>query len=117
MHLKAPGGEHGMGKCCHGKNAKDLVIPVPLSTVVKKPDSKPSDPNDGIIYELLRDGELFIAARGGAGGHGNHYYLSNMVRKPLKAEQGGFGETVKSTQKYISLQINPIINLFRPCTT
>jgi hypothetical protein len=44
--------------------------------------------------ELVQHGEMFIAARGGAGGHGNAFYLSNMVRKPLKAEEGGRGEKV-----------------------
>uniref|UniRef100_A0A914H1X9 Uncharacterized protein n=1 Tax=Globodera rostochiensis TaxID=31243 RepID=A0A914H1X9_GLORO len=34
-------------------------------------------------------------ARGGAGGHGNAFYLSNMVRKPLKAEEGGRGEETR----------------------
>jgi GTP-binding protein len=47
-----------------------------------------------IVYELLEDGEIFIGARGGAGGHGNHFYLSNQVRKPIKAEFGGLGEHV-----------------------
>lgn len=43
----------------------------------------------------MEDGEIFIAARGGAGGHGNHFYLSNAVRKPMKAEYGGKGEKVR----------------------
>lgn len=45
-----------------------------------------------MLHELIEPGEVFLAARGGAGGHGNHFYLSNQVRKPLKAELGGVGE-------------------------
>lgn len=37
---------------------------------------------------------MFIAARGGCGGHGNNFYLSNLMRKPVKAETGGRGEIV-----------------------
>jgi len=47
-----------------------------------------------IVYELTKPDELFIAARGGAGGHGNLFYLSNDVRAPQKAEVGGKGEIV-----------------------
>jgi GTP-binding protein len=47
-----------------------------------------------IIHELLEEDEIFIAARGGAGGRGNNFYVSNQVRKPIKAEYGGRGEQV-----------------------
>ena len=69
-------------------------MPVPLNTLIKRPSSDELRPSKDIIWELTRDGEMFIAARGGAGGHGNAFYLSNMVRKPLKAEEGGSGEKV-----------------------
>lgn len=51
--------------------------------------------DDRILHELMRQDEIFIAARGGAGGHGNHFYVSNEVRKPLKAEVGAQGERVR----------------------
>lgn len=47
------------------------------------------------MHELLEEDEMFVAARGGAGGHGNNFYLSNQVRKPAKAEFGGLGEDVR----------------------
>lgn len=45
---------------------------------------------------------MFIAARGGVGGRGNQFYVSNEVRKPFKAEYGGEGEEVL----FISLLIS-----------
>jgi GTP-binding protein len=45
----------------------------------------------------LEEDEVYIAARGGAGGHGNNFYLSNQSRKPVKAEFGGLGEIVAYT--------------------
>jgi GTPase len=84
-----------MEKCCHGKSGEHLYISVPLNTLIKKPSADELRPSKKIIWELKRHGEMFIAARGGAGGHGNAFYLSNMVRKPLKAEEGGRGEKVQ----------------------
>lgn len=46
------------------------------------------------MSELSEDGDVFIAARGGAGGHGNRFYLSNEHRAPAVAEEGGKGETI-----------------------
>jgi GTP-binding protein len=45
----------------------------------------------------MEEDEIFIAARGGAGGHGNNFYVSNQVRKPCKAELGAKGEVVNYT--------------------
>uniref|UniRef100_A0AC35FI99 Mitochondrial ribosome-associated GTPase 2 n=1 Tax=Panagrolaimus sp. PS1159 TaxID=55785 RepID=A0AC35FI99_9BILA len=85
---KGKNGIFGAPKCCHGKNAEHLYLKVPLNTIIK-----PYDSNE-IIHELYKPGELFIAARGGAGGHGNNFYISNEMRKPMKAEVGGQGESV-----------------------
>ncbi|VDN50225.1 unnamed protein product [Dracunculus medinensis] len=89
-HLKsviiAKNGEFGKGQCCHGKNAEHCYIKVPVGTVFKKPSS------NTIVADLKAHGSIFLAARGGAGGHGNLFYLSNSLRTPLKAEFGGRGE-------------------------
>ncbi|KAJ1355765.1 hypothetical protein KIN20_013302 [Parelaphostrongylus tenuis] len=83
---KADRGEFGGSKSCHGKSAEHLEIPVPIGTLFK---------NDGrIVYELPREGDVFLGARGGAGGHGNQFYVSNEVRKPIKFEVGGKGEEI-----------------------
>ncbi|KAI1729723.1 GTP1/OBG domain-containing protein [Ditylenchus destructor] len=90
--IVAENGKHGGEKCCDGTSAPHLHVPVPLHTIVRK---SASNSEGTVIHELSREGELFIAARGGAGGHGNTFYLSNAVRKPVKAELGGSGEEVK----------------------
>lgn len=94
VFLRAEGGFKGQGKCCHGKNGGHLYVSVPLNTLIKKPTTDELRHSKDVIHELSRDGELFIGARGGAGGHGNAFYVSNMIRKPLKAEEGGRGEKV-----------------------
>ncbi|KAK6728151.1 hypothetical protein RB195_005667 [Necator americanus] len=83
---KAGRGDFGGSKSCHGKSAEHLEIRVPVGTVFKNGDT--------VVFELANEGDVFLAARGGAGGHGNQFYVSNEVRKPFKAEVGGRGEEV-----------------------
>lgn len=47
-----------------------------------------------VVIDLKKDKAVFLAAIGGAGGHGNRFYKSNEVRVPLKAELGACGEEV-----------------------
>uniref|UniRef100_A0A0N4ZTR1 OBG-type G domain-containing protein n=1 Tax=Parastrongyloides trichosuri TaxID=131310 RepID=A0A0N4ZTR1_PARTI len=89
--IKAGNGEYGMSKSCHGKSASHRIINVPLNTIISRPKIDEINIKEEII-ELVNDGEIFIAARGGAGGHGNQFYVSNEIRKPTKAEIGGLGE-------------------------
>ncbi|CAB3408536.1 unnamed protein product [Caenorhabditis bovis] len=81
---RAQNGEFGHSKSCHGKSAEHKEILVPIGTVFKC---------DGdVVYEVNKEDDIFIAARGGIGGKGNQFYVSNEVRKPVKAEFGGQGE-------------------------
>uniref|UniRef100_A0A0N5AAQ7 OBG-type G domain-containing protein n=1 Tax=Syphacia muris TaxID=451379 RepID=A0A0N5AAQ7_9BILA len=87
--LRAKSGVHGMPKGHHGKSAEHLIIKVPVSTFFR-------NSYDGeVVASLNADKSIFLAARGGAGGKGNQFYLTNEVRKPLKAELGGIGEEVQ----------------------
>ena len=60
---------------------------VPLGTQVKSYETRQ------LLAELSTEGQSYILGRGGAGGHGNHFYLSNEERGPAIAEQGGEGES------------------------
>jgi GTP-binding protein len=55
-------------------------------------DSNLRDRQYKIIADLSERGDMFVAARGGAGGKGNHFFLSNENRQPRVSEQGGEGE-------------------------
>ncbi|GAU94913.1 hypothetical protein RvY_06612 [Ramazzottius varieornatus] len=78
-------GESGRSKNCHGKCAEHTVIKVPVGTLFR-------DENQNPVIELKKDNEKFIAARGGAGGRGNAFFLSNENRAPMVKENGGMGE-------------------------
>lgn len=80
-------GKRGRGKHMHGAHGEDKIIKVPLGTLIKEKDK--------IISDLNEHDAKFIAARGGAGGHGNHFFLSNTNRHPDMAEYGADGEMRK----------------------
>ena len=46
----------------------------------------------GLLGSLEKPGEVFVVARGGAGGKGNHFFLSNEDRAPARAELGAKGQ-------------------------
>lgn len=89
--ISGKSGEKGSAKHCHGKNAEHTLIPVPLRTLFRnKADGK-------FVIELTEEGEQFVAARGGAGGKGNAFFLSNEIRAPMVRELGGVGERKEFT--------------------
>ncbi len=82
---RATDGGHGSGQKRHGARGKDIVVPVPVGTVVR-------DSQDAVQCDLSVDGDRFLIAEGGQGGRGNARFLSNRRRAPAFAEQGEKGE-------------------------
>jgi GTP-binding protein len=84
---KAEKGQHGMGKKMHGKDGKDLIVPVPVGTVIK--DAYTGD----ILIDLDRAGKEAIVARSGRGGLGNAHFATPTRQAPRFAQKGEEGET------------------------
>ncbi len=86
QQYKAEKGQHGMGKNMHGKNGKDLIIPVPAGTLIK-------DFESGETYcDLTIEGQEFTAAQGGRGGLGNSHFKTATRQAPRFAQPGEPGE-------------------------
>ncbi len=84
--LKAPNGENGRGKNQHGKGADDLVVKVPLGTVV-------TDLETGlIIADLSHKDQEEVIAKGGRGGRGNTAFKTQTNTAPNYSENGEEGE-------------------------
>ena len=82
--LIAEDGKAGSGQKSSGKSGKDLLVEVPIGTVVKR---------DGeIIADLTHDQERAIVAHGGDGGYGNWHFRSSTRQVPKIAELGNPGE-------------------------
>jgi GTP-binding protein len=86
-HLfQAGSGKHGSGQNRHGKSGEDLVLEVPLGTMVKDVDSGES------LADLTELGQRWVAARGGLGGRGNARFASSTRQVPRFAQEGQEGE-------------------------
>ena len=87
--IKGYKGENGMGKGMHGKNAEDIIIPVPEGTVVIDYDT------GLVIADLTKDGDTHVIVKGGRGGRGNMAFATQSNPAPRYAENGEPGEKVK----------------------
>ena len=80
--FKAEAGENGGIKNMHGRCAKELVIKVPVGTVVK--DVK----TGSVIADLTKNGQKVLVAKGGRGGRGNARFATAQKRAPQFCEPG-----------------------------
>lgn len=84
--FRAGRGENGGNKDCYGKGAEDIVLRMPVGTVI-------SDLDTGeVIADLDEDGKEVLVARGGRGGLGNLHFKSSVNRAPRKRTMGEEGE-------------------------
>ena len=97
---EAQPGEDGHGKNCFGKDGSDLVIKVPVGTVVRDVES------GAVMADLKADGEKYVAARGGKGGKGNVMFKNSVRQAPNFAEAGGF-----AVEKKIELELKLIADV------
>lgn len=82
----AGNGEKGRSYHMTGKNGKNVLVNVPTGTILR-------DEAGELIVELNQDKiSSFVAARGGAGGKGNYYFLSNDNKRPRQFELGHKGQ-------------------------
>jgi len=85
-HFQAIHGQHGRGKDKHGRKAEDLVVKVPLGTLVR--DASTED----LLGDLTSDGQRLVVARGGHGGKGNARFATATRQAPRFATPPGEGE-------------------------
>jgi GTP-binding protein len=84
--FRAEHGKNGSGGNRQGRSGEDLVVEVPIGTVVKNSE-------DGeIVADLTEAGQRSIAAKGGRGGKGNAHFVSSTHRTPRFAQEGQPGE-------------------------
>ncbi|PBB06786.1 GTPase ObgE [Salimicrobium humidisoli] len=84
-HFKARRGENGMNQKKHGKNADDLVVPVPPGTTVRNAAT------GELIADLLEHKQRAVIAAGGRGGRGNAKFATARNRAPEISENGTLG--------------------------
>jgi GTP-binding protein len=93
-YFKAGRGRDGAGQKKHGKKGADLVLAVPVGTVVS--DKSPLE-GDSLIADLARDGQTVVVAKGGRGGKGNVHFATATNQAPQIAQPGEAGEELTLT--------------------
>jgi len=96
QHFKAEDGRNGEGNNREGRSGEDLIIPVPVGTVI----SEIKDGNESFLADLAEDGAEYVVAKGGKGGKGNASFKSSTNQAPRKATKGEKGE-----EKYLKLEL------------
>lgn len=99
-HYRAERGERGGGANKQGASAPDLIIKVPLGTVVRDPETKQ------VLADLVEPGMRFLAARGGRGGWGNSHFATSTHKAPNYAERGEPGE-----ERWLELELKMLADV------
>ncbi|AEE96700.1 GTPase ObgE [Mahella australiensis] len=100
VHYKAQRGQHGQGSNMRGRNGEDLIIKVPVGTVVIDAESSM------IIGDLINDGQQIIVAYGGKGGKGNAHFTTSVRQTPRFAQEGEPGQ-----ERWVILELKMIADV------
>lgn len=97
---KAMRGEHGKGSNMKGRDGEDLIIRVPVGTIVKDAETGQT------LADLDREGKEFTVARGGKGGLGNAHFATPTHQTPRYAQPGQKGE-----ERWIILELKLVADV------
>lgn len=97
---KAKSGQPGGSSLKDGRNGENIIIKIPVGTIVKSADT------GEVLYDFKQNGERFVVAKGGRGGKGNSNFATPVNRTPRYAEPGKKGE-----QKLLSLELKLIADV------
>lgn len=87
----AESGEQGGKRNCHGKNGEDLILKVPLGTVIKEAES------NKVIADMSGENTRQVVLTGGRGGLGNQHFATSTMQAPKYAQPG---------QPFMELEVN-----------
>jgi GTPase len=97
-HFKGQNGGPGRGQKMHGKAGQDVIIPVPIGTVVRT--------DEGFLADLARPDELVMVARSGRGGLGNVHFKTSTNQAPRVAQRGEPGE-----ERWLTLELKTLADV------
>ncbi len=83
---KAKRGEHGKGSNMTGRGGQDIVIKLPVGTMIRDAET------EQVLFDLARPGQRVVLAKGGRGGRGNARFVSPTNQTPREWEPGTPGE-------------------------
>ncbi len=89
-HFKAERGRDGSGSKKHGRNGENLILKVPLGTLIYTV----ADSREYFLADLNEEGQQVLVAKGGRGGLGNVHFATPSNQAPQKATSGEKGKEV-----------------------
>ena len=97
-HFRAPNGKSGKGKRQAGRDGSDVIINVPMGTILYDDDS------GDLIADLIRNNQQVVILKGGLGGKGNTHFASSTNRAPRFAQPGipGNKKNIRLSLKYLA---------------
>ena len=99
-HFKAEHGTHGGTQKRNGKRGEDLIIEVPIGTVIRDAET------GTILADITSEEHKIMALEGGKGGRGNVHFASSVNQAPRIAERGEPGE-----EKWVTLELKLIADV------
>ncbi len=102
--VKAESGNNGEKQKKHGRTGKDIIINLPLGTIVY-------DEKEQVIADIVKNKQEVIIAKGGRGGFGNAHFISSVRQAPRFAEKGEPGEMIKARLELKSIADVGLIGL------
>lgn len=97
---KAKNGAHGLGGDKTGKSGDDIIILVPCGSLIKNFET------GEILADLIENGQIFLAAKGGKGGKGNAKFTTSTNQAPRIAEPG-----IKGIELHIEIELKLIADV------
>ncbi len=94
--FEAQSGRDGEASNCDGKGGNDLIIDLPVGSIVHNEST-------GEVHELLKEGDQKLVLKGGRGGAGNAVFKSSVNRSPMESTPGKEGE-----EAYLSIELRLI---------
>ncbi len=93
-NVKAENGAHGAGQFSDGRNGEDLILKIPVGTVVHVTNETRTEGSEELerLREILKVGERILIAKGGHGGKGNFHFRSARNTTPMQFQEGLPGE-------------------------
>lgn len=98
-HFRAGNGENGGRQRSFGKQGADIVVKVPVGTVIKNMDGE-------ILADMFEDGQREVILKGGKGGRGNWHFKTSRRQSPSFAEHG-----VKTEEYEVTLELKTIADV------
>lgn len=98
--IKAKSGMPGGGNQCKGKDGDDLILKVPLGTLVKDLATQE------VLFDFTKKGEQFVICQGGKGGKGNYRFKTSTHQAPFICTEGTDGE-----EKEVELELKLIADI------